>query len=172
MPFAKLLFYTQQRKSTMINYYSQNTKIGEITIFEENNYIIKVCIGSNFVSTVGCHKVKTPVISEALEQLTGYLDRQREEFYLPLKPKGTAFQQKVWAELLKIPYGQTSSYKEVAEKIGNPKACRAIGMANNKNPIPIFIPCHRVIGKNGSLTGYAGGLELKNTLLNIEKFNP
>lgn len=143
-----------------------------ITIFEENNYVISVHFEKNIVSTIGCHKAETLVISKAFTQLTEYLDRQRQDFNLPINPKGTDFQKKVWKELLKIPYGQTTSYKDIAEKIGNPKACRAIGLANNKNPIPIFIPCHRVIGKNGSLRGYAGGLELKKALLNIEKFNP
>ena len=78
---------------------------------------------------------------------------------------------RVWAELAKIPYGKTVSYKDIATTIGNPKACRAVGMANNKNPIPIFIPCHRVIGKNGMLVGYAGGLDCKKALLKIELLN-
>lgn len=152
----------------MINYYSQNTKIGEITIFEENNFIINVCFAQKQLSTIGCHKTPTPLICKAFEQLTEYIDRKRQDFNLPLKPKGTVFQQKVWKELLKIPYGRTVSYKDIATATGNANASRAVGMANNKNPIPIFIPCHRVIGKNGSLTGYAGGLGLKKTLLKIE----
>lgn len=168
MLFAKLRFYTHQRKLTMINYYSQNTKIGNITIFEENDFIIKLCFSKNNLSTIDCHKAKTPVISKAFNQLTEYVDRQRQDFNLPLKPKGTLFQQKVWKEVLKIPYGQTASYKDIATAVGNANASRAVGMANNKNPIPIFIPCHRIIGKNGSLTGYAGGLELKEVLLKIE----
>lgn len=168
MLFAKLRFYTHQRKSTMINYYSQNTKIGKITIFEENNFIINVCFEQKQLSTAGCHKNATPLIRKAFSQLTEYVDRQRQDFNLPLKPKGTLFQQKVWKEVLKIPYGQTASYKDIATAVGNSNASRAVGMANNKNPIPIFIPCHRIIGKNGTLTGYAGGLELKEVLLKIE----
>lgn len=166
--FAKLRFYTHQRKLTMINYYSQNTKIGKITIFEENNFIIKVCFEQKQPSTIGCNRNLSPLIRKAFAQLTEYIDRQRRGFHLPLNPKGSDFQQKVWAELLKIPYGQTASYKYIATATGNANASRAVGMANNKNPIPIFIPCHRVIGKNGSLTGYAGGLELKEALLKIE----
>ncbi|MDO5305693.1 MAG: methylated-DNA--[protein]-cysteine S-methyltransferase, partial [bacterium] len=98
-------------------------------------------------------------------------DRKRTVFNLKLAPKGTPFQKKVWAELLKIPYGKTVSYQDIAVSIGNPDACRAVGMANNKNPIPIFIPCHRVIGKNGNLTGYAGGLDCKQALLEIENIS-
>lgn len=93
------------------------------------------------------------------------------KFDLPLDARGTEFQKKVWNELLRIPYGETKSYKDIAVAIGNEKACRAIGMANNKNPIPIIIPCHRVIGSNGKLVGYAGGLNVKEKLLNIEKID-
>ena len=88
---------------------------------------------------------------------------------MPLAPKGTSFQQKVWAALREIPYGETRSYKEIAAMVGNEKACRAVGMANNRNPLPIFIPCHRVVGANGKLVGYAGGLDVKTFLLNLEK---
>ncbi len=87
---------------------------------------------------------------------------------MPLAPKGTDFQKKVWQALCEIPYGETFSYKKVAQKIGNEKACRAVGMANNKNPIAIIVPCHRVIGENGKLVGYAGGLEVKKKLLVLE----
>lgn len=155
----------------MINYYSENTKIGEITIFEENKAITRVCLPNSQVSTIGCQRAKTPVIIEAFKQLTEYLDSKRNSFILQLSPKGTPFQMRVWAELAKIPYGKTVSYKDIATTIGNPKACRAVGMANNKNPIPIFIPCHRVIGKNGMLVGYAGGLDCKKALLKIELLN-
>lgn len=155
----------------MINYYSKNTKIGIITIFEENGYVVQVCLPTEPMSTNGCQQLETPVITEAFKQLTEYLDSQRTSFSIPVNPKGTTFQKKVWNELLKIPYGKTVSYKDIAIAVGNPKACRAVGMANNRNPVPIFIPCHRVIGKNGSLTGYAGGLDCKEFLLKIEKPN-
>lgn len=106
---------------------------------------------------------------KAYQQLEQYLAGKRTKFDLKLAPKGTAFQQKVWKELLKIPYGQTRSYKELAIAIGRPKAARAVGMALNKNPIPLIIPCHRVIGSNGSLTGFALGLETKRWLLEMEQ---
>ena len=96
---------------------------------------------------------------------------RRREFQLPLAPKGTEFQQKVWKALLDIPYGETRSYGEIARAIGNPKASRAVGMANNRNPIAIIIPCHRVIGSTGKLVGYGGGLDKKEFLLNLERQN-
>lgn len=155
----------------MINYFSTMTRIGEITIFEENGEIIRVALPISAMSTDGCQYAKTPVIIDAIKQLTEFLDGQRKTFNLKIALKGTTFQKKVWLELLKIPYGKTVSYQDIAVAIGNPKACRAVGMANNKNPIPIFIPCHRVIGKNGCLIGYAGGLDLKKSLLEIEQIN-
>jgi len=101
-------------------------------------------------------------------QLSEYFAGNRQAFELEIAPKGTPFQQRVWQELGKIPFGRTTSYGEIAERIGNSKASRAIGMANGKNPIPIIIPCHRVIGKDGSLTGFGGGLEVKKHLLKLE----
>ena len=98
-----------------------------------------------------------------------YFEGEREIFTIPLAPKGTPFQQRVWAALREIPYGATRSYKELAIAVGNEKACRAVGMANNRNPLPIFIPCHRVVGSDGKLVGYAGGLDVKKHLLELEK---
>lgn len=143
------------------------TQIGTIGIVENGNAIIDVCFGENIPK--GIEITETPLLKKANEQLQEYLNGKRKVFDLPLEPKGTAFQQKVWEALREIPYGTTCSYKDIAEKIGNPKACRAVGMANNRNPIAIFIPCHRVIGANGKLVGYGGGLELKAKLLEIEK---
>ena len=112
---------------------------------------------------------ETPLISQAAEMLREYFDRKRRSFDgLPLKPEGTAFQRKVWDALLTIPYGETRSYREQAIITGNEKACRAVGAANGRNPISIIIPCHRVIGSDGSLTGYAGGLDVKKALLELE----
>ncbi len=104
-------------------------------------------------------------------QLGEYFEGKRKSFDLPLNPKGTAFQQKVWQELSRIPYAQTRSYKQIATLIGNPNASRAVGSANNRNPLHIVIPCHRVISSNGSLAGYAAGLENKQFLLHIEKLH-
>lgn len=109
-------------------------------------------------------------ISEAgLRQLTEYFAGEREQFDLPLAPQGTAFRQQAWQALQAIPYGETRFYGQQAELMGNPKAVRAVGAANGANPIAIVIPCHRVIGKDGSLTGYAGGLDKKAWLLAFER---
>ena len=111
----------------------------------------------------------TELLSMATIQLDEYFQGKRTVFSLPFKLTGTPFQLAVWKELQNIPYGKTTSYKEIAQKINKPKAYRAVGMANNKNPLPIIIPCHRVIGSNGKLIGYAGGLKLKNYLLELEQ---
>ena len=108
------------------------------------------------------------LLKDACRQLGEYFEGRRQKFDLSLKPHGTEFQRSAWKSLLSIPYGETRSYLQQAEYIQNPKAIRAIGQANSRNPIPIIIPCHRVIGKNGSLTGYAGGLERKKLLLALE----
>ena len=114
---------------------------------------------------------ETPLIKKAASQLFEYLNEKRRDFNLPLLKEGTDFQISVWNELLQIPYGETRSYKDLAIAINNEKAVRAVGMANNRNKIPIFIPCHRVIGSNKKLVGYGGGLEIKDFLLNLEKRN-
>jgi len=111
----------------------------------------------------------TELSEAASKQINEYFMGLRTEFDLPLAPQGTDFQQKVWAALQQIPFGQTRTYKDIAVAIGDENASRAVGMANNKNPIAIVIPCHRVIGADGSLTGYAGGLEMKQTLLDLER---
>jgi methylated-DNA-[protein]-cysteine S-methyltransferase len=109
------------------------------------------------------------VLREPIRQLRAYFAGELEDFNVPLAPAGTPFQQRVWKELGKIPYGETISYGELARRIGNPSASRAVGLANGSNPIPIIIPCHRVIGSNGKLTGYGGGLPIKEKLLALEK---
>lgn len=111
----------------------------------------------------------TPLLAQTQRQLQEYFAGERREFTLPLAPEGTPFQRAVWEALLTIPYGETASYGEIAKRIGSERAARAVGMANNRNPIPIIIPCHRVIGVSGALTGYAGGLLLKEKLLFLEK---
>ena len=112
---------------------------------------------------------ETPVLLEAARQLDAYFAGALRAFDLPLMPEGTDFQRRCWNALLEIPYGETVSYGEIARRIGRPRATRAVGMANHNNPISIIIPCHRVIGKNGSLTGYGGGLENKKWLLSLEQ---
>lgn len=109
-----------------------------------------------------------PLVLEAARQLEAWLCKRLRDFDLPLAPLGTPFQQEVWQALRAIPYGQTRSYKAVAAAIGRPGACRAVGMANNRNPLNIVVPCHRVIGSDGRLVGYGGGLRLKAALLRLE----
>lgn len=112
--------------------------------------------------------VRTPLTDQAHQELTEYLDGRRKTFDFPYTMRGTTFQKRVWNALCDIPYGETRTYKDIAIAIGNPKACRAVGMANNRNPIPIVVPCHRVIGADGNLVGYAYGLAMKNALLQLE----
>lgn len=114
-------------------------------------------------------ETRTPLLGRAEEELAEYFSGIRREFDLPLSLEGTEFQRADWAALLEIPYGETRTYGQIAVRLGNPKACRAVGMANHRNPIAILVPCHRVVGKNGSLTGYAGGLNIKAGLLGLEK---
>lgn len=148
--------------------YSYNTPLGAIWIIETNGAITNISLQKpdNFVEK------QTPVLKKADIQLQEYFKGERKTFDLPLNPSGTEFQKKAWNALLQIPYGETRTYKQQAESIDNPKASRAIGMGNNRNPIMIVIPCHRVVGANGNLTGYAeraGGLEVKRFLLDLEK---
>ena len=145
--------------------YSYDFSIGKIYIAEGDGSITDV----GFRPVPGAIEKETPLIWETVRMLREYFDGKRKSFDLPLRPSGTEFQIKAWNALLSIPYGQTRSYKEQAEAIGNPKACRAVGNANGKNPISIIIPCHRVIGSNGSLVGFGGGLDVKRMLLDLEK---
>jgi methylated-DNA-[protein]-cysteine S-methyltransferase len=113
-------------------------------------------------------KSDSHLFSEAIQQVKSYFAGELTCFSLPLNPQGTEFQKQVWQQLIKIPYGETRSYKDIAVAIGNDKAVRAVGMANGKNPLPLFVPCHRVIGSNGKLTGFAHGLAMKEKLLTLE----
>ncbi len=148
-------------------YYTKMTKIGLITIQIKNEEIKLLEFGEQTIldSKYG----KSEQLDMAFSQLDEYFEGKRKTFSLSVNPEGTEFQKKVWNELLKIPYGETRCYQDIAIGIANEKASRAIGMANHNNPIAIIIPCHRVIGKNGSLVGYAGGIERKIQLLELEK---
>lgn len=150
--------------------YFYNTIIGTLGISEKNNSISAVYFADRF-KPVENDIGETALIKEAAAQLNSYLTGRLQRFSLPLAPEGTDFMRRVWLELQKIPYGQTATYGQIAKRIGNEKACRAVGMANNRNPIPIIIPCHRVIGANGKLVGFGGGLDLKQKLLDIEQQN-
>lgn len=145
--------------------YHYETPVGTVCI-EENGTAVT---GLYFSSERSGDEKETPLLKEAHRQLMEYFEKKRKNFELPLMPEGTDFQKKVWEALRTIPYGETRSYGEIARQIGNEKACRAVGGANNKNPIMIFIPCHRVIGADGSMVGFGGGLPAKKYMLKLEK---
>ena len=150
-------------------YCTEQTALGKLFLVAENDILRAVCfekIPSKFACAIAR---KTPLLQQASQQIEEYLQGKRKNFSLPIALRGTDFQQKVWHELLNIPYGETRSYKQIAEKIGCPKGYRAVGMANNKNPIAIIVPCHRVIGQNKNLVGYAGGIDIKEKLLKLEE---
>ena len=152
----------------MTDSYTFHTPIGFLTIREEEQKLTKLFWEANSVQTMK-NELHSDFLYEVYTQVNEYLTGRRKQFDVPLKYQGTQFQQSVWQELQKIPYGQTRSYQEIAIGIGNEKAVRAVGQANNKNPIMIIIPCHRVIHKNGDITGFACGLEVKQYLLELEK---
>jgi len=154
----------------MNNYWIYEYPVGAVGIAADGSSVTHVFFtdGAGKDIPKGYQQGETPLIKKAAKQLTEYFAGKRREFDLPLDFKGTDFQKKVWAALLTIPYGETRSYGEIAAQIGNPKAPRAVGMANNRNPIGIICPCHRVIGADGSLVGYGGGLPTKEFLLKLE----
>ncbi len=145
----------------------RETAIGRIGIEETEGTITRLWLPGR--SQTASEGVETPLLREAFAQLEAYLDGKSRVFDLPLNPQGTPFMRQVWKALCAVPYGSTASYKAIAEAVGNPRACRAVGMANNRNPIAIIIPCHRIIGSGGSLVGYAGGLDMKRQLLELER---
>ena len=147
------------------------TDFGAFEISHSEGKIISLCFVDSLSEDLYASSIvndKSDLTEKAFLQLQEYFRGQRRSFDLPLAPHGTEFQKKVWRELCNIPYSQTRTYKEIAQAIGHPNAARAVGMANNRNPIPIVIPCHRVVGANGSLVGYAYGLEIKKKLLTLE----
>lgn len=144
-----------------------NTKIGNIAVIEEDEKIIAIEIDKEIEEDMV--QKDTPLLKETEKQLLEYLEGKRKTFTVPLNPKGTKFMKEVWTALQEIPYGEVRTYGQIAKKIGNSKAARAVGMANHRNPIPIIIPCHRVIGSNGKLVGYALGMDRKEFLLNLER---
>ena len=137
-----------------------------MAIIEEDNKMIEIQINQEIKEHI--LQKDTPLLKEAEKQLLEYLEGKRKAFDVPLNPKGTKFMQEVWTALQEIPYGETRTYGQIAQIIGKPKAARAVGMANHRNPIPIIIPCHRVIGSNGKLVGYGLGMEKKEFLLTLE----
>ena len=140
-----------------------DSSVGELTLTSDGAALTALHFGVSGPATG-----PDDVTSAAAEQLAAYFAGDRREFDLPLRPAGTAFQHAVWDALRHIPYGETIGYGELAQRLGRPRAARAVGLANGTNPIAIVVPCHRVIGASGKLTGYGGGLERKRTLLELE----
>ncbi len=147
----------------------RDTAIGRIAIAGEEGFITHLHLPNSTALLDGFADKESPVISEAYRQLELYLNGRLKEFTLPMRPDGTSFMKRVWEELLKVPYGTVTTYKELAAAAGSPRAVRAVGTANARNPIAIFIPCHRVINTGGKLGGYGGGLDLKRRLLDLEE---
>lgn len=161
LPFAKI--------SNMQAIYFYEGAIGRYGIQETNGQLTRLWLGDRIAFTPSEPEIKeTPLLIEAKAQLDAYFGKKLQKFSLPLAPQGTDFQLKVWKLLQQIPYGQTTTYGEIATLAGAPQACRAVGRANGRNPLPIFIPCHRVIGSGNKLTGYTGGLDIKIKLLETE----
>lgn len=142
-----------------------DTPVGPMALEGTEDALTALYLPNTPVEPVGA---ETPLLARGRGELLEYLVGKRRTFDLPLKPQGTPFQQKVWSALADIPYGQTITYGELARRVGCPKGSRAVGQANHRNPLPILLPCHRVVGAGGTLTGYGGGLELKEWLLRLE----
>lgn len=147
-----------------------SSPLGKLLLVEEEGHLMEIGFETGRRPSqppIGATEDAAP-LNNAIRQLEEYFAGRRKHFDLPLAPRGTVFQQRVWNALTEIPFGKAVSYSDIAETIGNPNAVRAVGLANGRNPIPIVIPCHRVIGKDGSLTGYGGGLPNKRKLLALE----
>lgn len=149
-----------------MNHYVYAMPQGRMTIVDSGGAVVR--IGFGVLDVEGSALSPTALTNEAATQLMEYFAGKRRTFSLPLAPKGTPFQKEVWQALSSIPYGQTRSYADIAAQVGRPKAYRAVGMANNRNPIPIVIPCHRVVGSSGDMVGYAYGTKIKRYLLELE----
>lgn len=142
-----------------------DSPVGLLTLRAEDGALTAILFGDQRTGLPGSNQI----LDQAEAELKEYFAGERKEFTVPVRLMGTDFQKKVWAALAEIPYGGTATYGEIAARIGSPKACRAVGTANHHNPVPIIVPCHRVIGAGGSLTGYGGGLEVKAYLLILER---
>lgn len=149
-----------------MDFYLFDTPLGQMALAAGDGALVRLFLPNQPTPRLASRQ--TPLLARGQDQLLEYLAGSRKEFDLPLAPQGTEFQKKVWSALGDIPWGRTRTYRDIAMAVDCPKGFRAVGMASRRNPLPIFIPCHRVVGADGSLTGYAGGLELKRTLLTIE----
>lgn len=152
----------------MTFFWCYDSPFGDYTAAEDGTGICALYFGRRPVSGEWVQK-ETPLLKKAARQMEEYFSGSRKQFELPLSLAGTPFQLADWAALQTIPYGQTRYYQQIAEQLGNPKACRAVGLANNRNPVAVIVPCHRVLGKDGKLVGYAGGLSIKEGLLKLER---
>ncbi len=157
----------RERKTDVEKIFFYDMPIGRVGIAEEDSCLTQVTFRTELPA--GAVLEETPLIAQCRQQLDEYFAGGRKDFDLPLCPRGTEFQKKVWSALREIPYGETRAYGEIAAAVGNPKAARAVGMANNRNPISVIVPCHRVIGSDGKLVGYGGGLDKKKFLLDLER---
>ena len=163
---------TKREAQTILNKRKMylHTPVGELELVADTNGLCRISFGKTAKASDICEE-EIPVLRKAIEQLSEDFAGQRKVFELPLSLRGTDFQLRDWNALLEIPYGETRSYKDIAEAVGCPRGFRAVGMANRRNPLPIVVPCHRVIGADGSLTGYAGAnkaLAIKEYLLKLE----
>lgn len=149
-----------------MNYFVYGMPLGRLTIVANDEGLTQILFGPHNVE--GAVRRPSALTNTAATQLQEYFAGKRREFDLPLAPQGTEFQLKVWKSLSDIPYGETRTYAQIAQAVGNPKGFRAVGLANNKNPLPIVVPCHRVIGTGGRLVGYAAGIKVKRYLLELE----
>jgi methylated-DNA-[protein]-cysteine S-methyltransferase len=153
-----------------MNYTYVQTPIGKLRVVADSGHVTKIYFENEAPELQEINNTEMQVLNAAAVQLSEFFEGKRKVFNLPLKPKGGVFQKRVWEIMLhNLPYGSTISYSELAELAGNKKAARAVGMANNRNPIPIIIPCHRVLGKNGALTGFMPGIDIKKKLLEFEQ---
>ena len=155
-----------------LSYKEIESPVGKLTLVANAHALVAVLWESETPNRINLDAQSTdghhPILGEAKRQLAEYFAGKRAQFDLPLEPRGTEFQKKVWQSLRTIPYGKTNSYLEIARAVGSPRACRAVGGATGRNPLSIVVPCHRVIGANGALTGFGGGLETKAKLLALE----
>ncbi|MCL2774792.1 MAG: methylated-DNA--[protein]-cysteine S-methyltransferase [Oscillospiraceae bacterium] len=157
----------------MLNTVKYKSPFGAITIQEKDGAIFRICLPNEEPNTAeNLPEHTTELLKNAKKQFAEYFGGKCKVFDLPLNFYGcTEFMKSVYQELLKIPYGEMASYKQIAGRVGCPKGYRAVGLANNKNPLPIIVPCHRVIGSDGSMTGYRGGIDMKIKLLELERNN-
>jgi methylated-DNA-[protein]-cysteine S-methyltransferase len=164
---------------TVVAYGELPSRIGVLRVAATEKGVCKIALGTETAESVmawlgryihpeALAEEESAAVTQAIQQITEYLDGRRRAFELPLDVRGTDFQRTVWAAVAAVPYGQTRSYADIAVIIGKPSATRAVGAANGANPLPLVIPCHRLVGKDGSLTGYGGGLDVKRLLLDME----